>query len=297
MQSARASVAFPTRAELGEGSLWDERLGQLYWVDIVGSKVHVYRPENRSNLSFDVGQNVGTVVATENDKLLLAQRDGFAWLDPRDGRVHELEQLLRDLPNERFNDGKCDPLGRFWAGTMVEKGPKGVGKLYCLDTDFSITTKIEGVTISNGLVWSSDKSRFYYIDTPTHEVIGFDFDPESGAIENRSLVATVPREVGSPDGMTIDSEDQLWVALYHGASVLRIDPKSGEVTFKVEVDAENVTSCAFGGSDLDELFITTASVGLSEQQRARQPLAGSLFSVKLPFRGVPANRFGRALGE
>lgn len=294
MQTARASVAFPARAELGEGSLWDERLGRLLWVDIVGSKVHVFRPANRSNLSFDVGQNVGTVVVTENDKLLLAQRDGFAWLDPDTGRVHPLEQLLGDLPNQRFNDGKCDPAGRFWAGTMVEKGPKGVGKLYCLDTELVVSTKIEGVTISNGLVWSSDCSSFYYVDTPTQEVVRYDFDLTSGAISNRSVVFRVPDEVGAPDGMTIDAEDMLWVALFGGSSVLRIDPTRGEVTFKVEVPASNVTSSAFGGVGLDELFITTARVGLSERERAEQPLAGALFSVKLPFRGVPAHRFARA---
>ena len=142
---------------------------------------------------------------------------------------------------------------------------------------------------------SSDASRFYYIDTPTREIVGYDFDGESGAIENRSVVAEIPQEVGSPDGMTIDSEDQLWVALFHGSAVLRVNPLSGEVTFKVEVPASNVTSCAFGGAHLDELFITTARVGLSDEAREREPLAGSLFSVSLPFRGVPARRFGRAL--
>jgi sugar lactone lactonase YvrE len=295
MQTASASVAFEARAELGEGSLWDERLGRLYWVDIVQSRVHVFNPTNRSNLSFDVGQNVGTVVPTQNDKLLLALRDGFAWLDPDTGRVHLLEQLLADLPGERFNDGKCDPAGRFWAGTMVEKGPKRTGKLYCLDESLDVTTKIEGVTISNGLVWSSDQTRFYYIDTPTHEIVGYDFDVATGAIDNRSVVATIPAGIGSPDGMTIDADDQLWVALFHGASVLRIDPRSGEVGFRVEVPAKNVTSCAFGGLDLDELFITTARVGSSAAELAAQPLAGSLFSVRLPFAGVPAHRFARSL--
>ncbi len=295
METANARVAFPARAQLGEGSLWDERNGQLYWVDILQSFVHVFRPDNHSNLSFDVGQNVGTVVATDNDKLLLALRDGFAWLDPDTGRVHPLEQILKDLPGERFNDGKCDPRGRFWAGTMVEQGPPAVGKLYCLDADLQITTKIEGVSISNGLVWTRDEKRFYYIDTPTQRIVGYDFDAATGAIENRSVVARIPKDVGSPDGMTIDTEDQLWVALYNGSSVLRIDPQSGEVTFKVEVQAKNVTSCAFGGPDLDELFITTARVGLSEARLAEEPHAGSLFSVKLPFRGVPAQRFRRAL--
>ena len=297
MQTVSASVVFPARAQLGEGSLWDDRLGQLYWVDIVGSKVHVFRPQNRSNLSYDVGQNVGTVVATENDKLLLALRDGFGWLDPETGRMHLLEQLLADLPNQRFNDGKCDPTGRFWAGTMVEHGPKGGAKLYCLDADLGITTKIEGVTISNGLCWSSDRSRFYYVDTPTHEIVAYDFDANDGSIEKRRVVATIPEDVGAPDGMTIDAEDQLWVALFHGSAVLRIDPQSSAVTFRVEVAASNVTSCAFGGAELDELFITTARVGLSERELEQQPLAGSLFSVKLPFRGVPAPRFSRRLEE
>jgi sugar lactone lactonase YvrE len=202
---------------------------------------------------------------------------------------------VADTPDQRFNDGQCDPAGRFWVGTKVEGGRTGAGRLYCLDRDLKVTPKLDGVSISNGLVWSGDASRFYYIDTPTQAVVGYDYDQTRGSIENRTLVAKLPEGVGAPDGMTIEADDHLWVALFHGGAVWRIDPSTGKAVFRVELPVSNVTSCAFGGAELDELYITTASVGLDDAQRAAQPLAGSLFVAKVPFRGVAAWRFGRAL--
>jgi sugar lactone lactonase YvrE len=290
-----AKLKFPLLCDLGEGSLWDEREQVLYWIDIAQNKVYRYNPQNGSNLAYDVGENVGTVVVTINDKLLLALRSGFAWLDPNTGRVTHLGDPEADKPHTRFNDGKCDPKGRFWAGTMVENSQTGDGALYCLDTDLTITRKLTGVTCSNGLVWSRDQRRFYYIDTPTLQINCFEFDLETGSLGARRVVAALPRETGAPDGMTIDSEDGLWVALFGGGRVIRIAPLSGQVDCEVEVASPNVTSCAFGGPELNELYITTARVGLSDERRREYPLAGSLFSARLPFRGVPAYRFAREL--
>ena len=295
MQGVEAQVAFPILCDLGEGSLWDERRGLLYWVDICQNKVFAFDPKRSSNLAFDVGESVGTVVLTQNDKLLLALRSGFAWLDPETGRITKLSDPESDQPGNRFNDGKCDPQGRFWAGTMVEKGPRGAGALYCLDTDLSVSKKLDGVTISNGLVWSRDSRRFYYIDTPTQQVSLFDFDPERGNIASRRVVTEIPRQVGSPDGMAIDEEEHLWIALFNGGKVIRIDPASGKIEFEVTLPAQNVTSCAFGGADLRQLFVTTARVGLDSDRRKSQPLAGSLFRAEVPYRGVPAARFARDL--
>ena len=293
MDSVEARVAFPILCDLGEGSLWDEERGVLFWVDISQNKVFRFDPSNSSNLAYDVGESVGTVVLTQNDRLLLALRSGFAWLDPETGKVTKISDPEADLPDNRFNDGKCDPQGRFWAGTMVEHGPREKAALYCLDTDLTVSRKVEGVTVSNGLVWSGDRRLFYYIDTPTQQVALFDFDPESGNIENRRVAAEVPKPAGSPDGMAIDEEGHLWIALFGGYKVIRVDPTSGEIEFEVTLPVRNVTSCAFGGTDLRQLFVTTARVGLDADQRKAQPLAGSLFTAEVPFRGTTTARFAR----
>jgi sugar lactone lactonase YvrE len=290
-----AQLRFPIESDLGEGSLWDEQGQALYWIDIIQKKVYRFDPRNNSNLAYDVGENVGTVVVTANDKLLLALRSGFAWLDPDTGRVTHLTDPESDKPHTRFNDGKCDPRGRFWAGTMVENSQTGDAALYCLDTDLTVTRKLAGVTCSNGLVWSRDSRRFYYIDTPTRQVQCYEYDAETAALGASRTVAVFPHEMGAPDGMAIDAQDGLWVALFGGAQVVRLNSTSGAIDYEVTVAAPNVTSCALGGADLDELFVTTACVGLSDEARRTYPHSGSLFSVKVPFQGVPARRFAKEL--
>jgi len=290
-----ASPKFRMPCDLGEGSLWDEQGQVLYWIDIVQNKVFRFDPKNGSNLAFDVGENVGTVVLTINDKLLVALRTGFAWLNPETGRLTRITDPESDKPHTRFNDGKCDPRGRFWAGTMVENSSKGDGALYCLDTDLTVTRKLTGVSCSNGLVWSRDSRRLFYIDTPTRQIQCFDFDPETASLSSPRTVVEIPAEAGAPDGMAIDEEDGLWVALFGGSKVVRYDSATGEANFEISVAAPNVTSCAFGGRQMQELYITTARVGLNREERDRYPLAGSLFSADVPFRGLPARRFAREL--
>ena len=290
MSETTAEVAFPARCELGEGSLWDAAQNVLYWVDILDHKVFVFDPERRTNRAFDVGEDVGTVVVCDDERLLLALRDGFAYLDPRTGRLERLCDPDPE-PQRRFNDGKCDPEGRFWAGTMAEGGRAGTAALYRIDGELRVERQLDGVTCSNGLAWSSDGQRFYYIDTPTQRIDRFDFEPQSGTLRDRRTAAEIPRELGAPDGMTIDAEDQLWVALFGGARVIRVDPSSGRIGYEVRLPVSNVTSCAFGGRELNELYITTARVGLAPEKLRREPLAGSLFRARLPFRGVVASRF------
>jgi len=290
-----ARLRFPLNCDLGEGSLWDEQAQVLYWVDIIQDKVYCYNPKNNSNLAYDVGENVGAVVVTDNGKLLLALRSGFAWLDPDTGMVTHLYDPESDKPHTRFNDGKCDPVGRFWAGTMVENPKKGDGALYCLDTDLTVTRKLTNISCSNGLVWSSDQRRFYYIDTPTRQIQCFEYDIETASLGTRTVVADVPKEIGAPDGMAIDDSDGLWVALFGGGKVIRVNPVTRAIDYEVKVSAPHATSCAFGGPQLDELFITTARIGLNEEDRRAYPAAGALFSTKVPFKGLPAHRFARNL--
>jgi sugar lactone lactonase YvrE len=295
MTQFAVDIAFATPSELGEGALWDARQQRLYWVDILLQKVYAYDPKSRSNLAYDVGQSVGTVVLTDDDKLLLGLRNGFGWLEPATGETHLVSDPEADKPHTRFNDGKCDPQGRFWVGTICEREPTFDGGLYCLAHDLSVTKKLDKIQCGNGLVWSKDGTRFYYIDTPTQQIWGFDFAGTSGQISNKTVVATIPRGHGCPDGMTIDEADHLWVAMWDGGRVLRVDPATGQIECEIPMPARNVTSVAFGGADLDELYVTTARVGMSPEQRHEFPHAGSLFRVKLPYRGVPATRFAGKL--
>jgi sugar lactone lactonase YvrE len=285
-----AEPILEAKAVLGEGSIWDHRKKCLYWVDILEQKVNIYDPATGDNQAIKVPQDVGTVVCDTAGNLLLALRDGFARLDIDTSEVVMVaEQKAEGI---RFNDGKCDPAGRFWAGTMADDMTDGAAALYCLDTDLAVKQMIDGVTISNGLVWTSDTRHFYYIDTPTFEVAAFDYDIDTGNISNRKVAIAIDGNMGHPDGMTIDEEDMVWIAHWDGGRVTRWDPKTGKLLETVRVPkASLVTSCAIGGPDLNELFITTASANLKAEQRKSQPLAGSLFRVQLDVKGVPAFYF------
>ena len=195
------------------------------------------------------------------------------------------------LPGNRFNDGKCDPAGRFWAGTMSHTDEPEKGSLYLLDKDLSVTQKIENVSISNGLAWSPDQNTFYYIDTPTKKVAAFHFDKTNGNIENKRYVIQFSNNEGTPDGMTIDSEGMLWIAHWDGWQISRWNPATGEKIKTILLPVSRVTSCCFGGKNLDDLYITSASTGLSDDQLRKEPLAGSLFVIKnTGFHGLTAFR-------
>jgi sugar lactone lactonase YvrE len=196
------------------------------------------------------------------------------------------------LPGNRFNDGKCDPAGRFWAGTMSHTDEPEKGSLYLLGKDLSVTKKIEAVSISNGLAWSPDHKTFYYIDTPTKKVAAFHFDNTNGKIEDKRYIIQFLNNEGTPDGMTIDSEGMLWIAHWDGWQISRWNPVTGEKLKSILLPVSRVTSCCFGGKNLDDLYITSASTGLSDDQLKKEPLAGSLFVIKnTGFNGLPAFEF------
>jgi sugar lactone lactonase YvrE len=277
------------RAMLGEGAIWNDALQRLHWIDINGQRVFTYDPATGENRAYDVGQKVGTVVPRARGGLMLALHEGFASLDPDNGRVALLPRPPEHDPAiVRFNDGKCDPAGRFWAGTMaLVKGPKALGRLYRLDADGSMHVMLRDVGTSNGIVWSLDRRTLCFIDTPLLRVDAFDYDDATGAIANRRAVISVPPDLGRPDGSTIDSEGMVWVAMYEGGSVTRWNPRTGELLQTIRLPVARVTSCAFGGPDLGTLYITSARAGLTEEQLAKQPLAGCLFKVKPGVCGVP----------
>jgi sugar lactone lactonase YvrE len=197
----------------------------------------------------------------------------------------------QDLPGNRFNDGKCDPAGRFWAGTLALDGTPKVASLYRIDADLSVHKMLGEVSCSNGIVWTLDGQTMYYIDTFLRRVDAFDYEYQTGEISGRRVAFEIPSEMGFPDGSTLDSEGMLWVALWQGGAVSRWNPETGELLQVVKVPAPNVTSCAFGGPNLDRLYITTARNGMSDQALAEHPLAGGVFFADVSATGLPAFAF------
>jgi len=266
---------------LGEGPVWDAGRQCLWWVDIEPGLVHRYTPATAQYRMLPVGDRCSSLVLCTSGNLMLTLKDGFAIMDAGSGAKDYVARVEANLPDNRFNDGKCDPAGRFWAGTMDYKsGITGAGKLYMLNADRSVTVRLSGITCSNGMAWSPDHTVFYYIDTPTREVVAYCYDKVTGNIRDKRVAVSIPAEQGLPDGMTIDREGMLWVALWGGSAVVRYDPYSGKRIAAIELPVSNVTSCTFGGEHLDDLYITTARSGLSAHELSRQPLAGAVFVCK-----------------
>ncbi|MBN8578615.1 MAG: SMP-30/gluconolactonase/LRE family protein [Cytophagales bacterium] len=284
-----AQLELDARANLGEGALWHPTENRLYWVDIEDKQVHVYNPETKQNRSLSVGQRVGTIVPMQGRGALVGLQRGIYKLDTQTGKT---ELLVNPLPDTllRLNDGKCDPAGRFWVGSLALDSRRRGASLYRFDKD-GIHTMLDSVSISNGIVWTSDRKTMYYNDTPTQTVQAFDYDNHTGKISNRRIVITIPRSLGAPDGMAIDAEDKLWVALWGGYGVGRYDPLTGQLMQKITVPAPHVTSCAFGGKNLETLYITTARAWVKPEILDQYPLSGALFSLNSGVRGVPANLF------
>jgi sugar lactone lactonase YvrE len=275
------------RSKWGEGPIWWG--GGLFYVDIEGHKVWRFDPKTVVEKSWDVGQRVGTVVPRESGGLVIAGDTDVFFLDEISG---ELTSVAADpepgkKPDNRFNDGKCSPDGRFFVGTISLAKKTGDARLYRLDADLTLHEAFGPVTNSNGIVWSGDGKTVFYIDTPRREVLAFDYEADSGQLRNlRSVVSTAHIDA-SPDGMTIDAIGRLWVAFCHGGCVACFDPVNGEEVQRVNFPALETTACAFGGENLDELYVTTGIHGKIQEEHG-----GRLFVVKgLGVRGVTASAF------
>jgi sugar lactone lactonase YvrE len=285
----RPEIAIDSRATLGEGPVWDEQRQLLLWLDILPGLVHRFDPATGSDDVFRVGKPVGSAGLRRSGGLVLAVEDGFALLDEDWQRVGQAV-VEHPGPRARFNEGKCDPAGRFLAGTMAYDLTPGEGSLYRLDPDLTVTKLLDGVTISNGLTWSADGTTMYYIDSPTQGVDAFDYDPGTGRLTNRRRIVDIPTTAGLPDGMTIDAEGCLWVALYGGAAVHRYTPE-GRLDTTLSFPVTNITCPVFGGPRLGLLYVTSARDGLDERQLAAQPHAGAVFTADVGAQGLPGLRF------
>ncbi len=289
----KAELFANTQSNLGEGPVWMDR--QLWFVDINGHQICRIEIDSEGRAGpvecHPVGSTVGALVPRESGGLILALRHGFASFLPESKDLSTLLQV-DDLPDSvRFNDGKCDPRGRFIIGTMGTHNDKPAGILYALDSTLEPKPLLSDLSISNGLAWDAEGTTFYHIDTPTAQVAAFDYDLETATLSNRRVVLEVPKEMGHPDGMTIDREGNLWIALWDGWGVGCWDPRTGKLIQKVDVPAQNATCCTFGGRDLDQLFITTARLNRPPEKLENQPDAGGIFVCRPGVRGLPPYRF------
>jgi sugar lactone lactonase YvrE len=289
--SLQSELILDARAELAEGPAWDARVGVLYWVDIHAGHLHTFDPRDGNDRRLELGAPLGCVAPRRTGGLVAALKSGFATLDPAGGGLGPLADPEAHLPGNRFNDGKCDPAGRFLAGSMDDAEQLASGSLYSLSPGGELKTLLTGLRISNGLAWSPDGGTFYHIDTPTRRVMAYDYDLKSGEIANPRPAVSVPPALGWPDGMTSDAEGRLWVAMWGGGRVARFDPADGRLLAEVPVPARHVSACVFGGADLNELYVTTARKRLSAAELVAQPHSGGLFRVHTDVQGMPTYEF------
>jgi sugar lactone lactonase YvrE len=286
---SRIEHILPCQNQLGEGPVWSVEEQALYWVDIVGKSYARYYPETGKHEVVNVGIEIGVLAQRANGGLVMATRDGLAFWDEE---KRELEYIARPHGNKpfmRFNDGAVDSAGRFWAGSMSEKTPPEDGTLYRLDLDGTVHEMEFGVGCSNGIDWSPNDKIMYYTDSEKRHIYAYDFDAATGAISNRRIFVDTSAEAGAPDGLAVDSEGYIWSARWDGAKVVRYAP-DGTIDRVIEVPVLQPSSCAFGGKDLDELYITSAAEG--KGIRVKYPLSGDLFRVKTGVRGRLPHKFG-----
>lgn len=264
-------------AKLGEGICWHPARGTVWWIDIVGQRYYESDVAGSPPRILQSAQMIGAVAPTVDGGLVAALGDGIYLVDPNTGRESRFATAPgHDATQFRFNDGKIDPRGRFWAGTLALDNRSGQSRLYRIDADKCVTTMHEGVSISNGLAWTADARKLYYIDSPTRTVQVFDFDLEHGTIGPPRVAITLGEADGWPDGCCMDAEDCLWIAHWGASKVTRWKPETATLLQTISLPVANVTSCAFGGEELDQLYITTA---IDDGRMALEPEGGFLFRV------------------
>ncbi len=279
---------------IGEGICWDETDSMLYWIDLLANKIFSYDLDTNTLKILDVGQNTGCIAVREKGGLIAGLQHGIYFVDMDTGEMTLAASPESDKPGNRFNDGECDCMGRFFAGTMSKALDSGAGDntpqgtLYRMDPDGSVKKVLGDVTISNGIGYSPDNTVMYYIDSPTRRVDAFDYDKKTGAICNRRSVVDVPEALGMPDGLTVDAEGMLWVGMWGGGAVIRFDPADGKMLEKIELPAPFVTTMVFGGRDMDEMFVNTAKLNTDLN---KYPEAGGVFRIKMDVKGQYTYKF------
>lgn len=286
MATQTVELALDARAELGEGPRWQEAERRLYWVDIARNRFHRFDPATGDNETRDFSEPVGCFAFRAGGGFILAMKDGLALLDDWAAEPRPFgEQMFIDRPDIRFNDGRTDPAGRFWVGSVNTAKSARDAALYRVDPDGGIELIEGGMLTCNGAAFNADGTRFRHADTPTHELRAYDVDPLAGSLSGRRIVRRFPEGRGRPDGGSFDAEGAYWTALFDGGRVMRL-AEDGEILMTVDLPVTRPTMIAFGGPDLRTAYVTSARTGLSDEQLAEQPHAGGIFSFRVDVPGL-----------
>ncbi|XP_027715240.1 regucalcin-like isoform X1 [Vombatus ursinus] len=284
MSSIKIESVIPDSSRCGESPVWEEKSNSLLYVDIPSKKIFRWNSLTKQVQEVTLDSPVSSVAIRRSGGYVATVGTRFCALNWEDQLLTDLCSVDKDKKNNRFNDGKVDPAGRYFAGTMAEETAPAVlerhqGSLYALFPNGTVEKYFDRVDISNGLDWSMDNKIFYYIDSLSYSVDAFDYDLQTGKIANRRSVYKLEKEEYIPDGMCIDTEGKLWVACYNGGRVIRLDPETGKRLQTVKLPVEKTTSCCFGGKDYSELYVTSARDGLDPDKLVRQPEAGRIFKI------------------
>jgi L-arabinonolactonase len=286
----RVDCVCNAKAILGEGPFWDVIDQRLYWVDIKGKLIHRFDPETGRDETWPTPEVIGSLAVRAKGGLIVALRSGLYFYDLISGETAPVALPSAHPSHNRFNDGKVDRQGRFWSGSMDDLEKEPSGGLFRLDTSLNCDQLVDQITISNSLCWSPDSRTLYYSDSPQRTVWAWDFEPDSGQISNRRVFIHLPSDDGVPDGATIDTEGYFWLSVWGSWEVRRYDP-NGWLDRTVRMPVQQPTCPMFGGKNLDTIYVTSASKGLTEKQLSEQPQAGSLFAFEPGVKGLPEMRF------
>jgi len=282
----KAGLLLDCRNAHGEGVFWSAAYGLLYWTDINGQHVWTFDPVSRASRSYPTPGRVCCFATRTNHaptEIVAAFADGFAFLDLATGERVPISEFEPEKPTTRLNDGRTDPQGRFIAGGMDEKNLAPISSVWRLDADLNLTRLFGGVACANSTCFSPDGRTMYFADSPTREIAAFDYDPETGELGAKKIIATL--DAGVPDGSCVDAEGHIWNAVWEGYRVERRAP-DGRLDRTIEVPVKKPTCCAFGGSDLATLYITSSRLAETDEDLAREPEAGGLFSARPGIRGI-----------
>lgn len=291
---AEVEDVLQARARLGEGPAWDAENGVLWWVDLLNQRVHRFTPETGEDRHWEVSETAACVIPARGERVLVALRSRLALLDPAAGTLEPFADLDAGGGRKRLNDGKCDAAGRLWVGS-TSPDEEGGASLFRVDSDGSVRTVERGFGVCNGTAWSPEGRTLYLADSPRKIIYAYDFDMDRGEIANRRVFADLNDGDAFPDGMAVDEEGCVWSAQWQGGCVIRFGP-DGRERERISIPVPIPTSCAFGGAGLRDLYVTTASVDMGQDELERHVNAGDLFRLRTGARGLPAHPFAGPVG-
>ncbi len=285
------SVASAINYDIGEGPIWHPSSNKLIFVDCNLGYIHQLDPTSGVITKYEVGETIGVALPCKSGGFVVTSKGGLLSYDEKN-QTSLLVPIESSLPSNRMNDGKCDSLGRLWSGTFSSTFERGAGSLYRIDPDLSVTKVVSEVRVSNGIAWNQSETLMYFNDTLSSGIDVFDYDITHGTISNRRRFVDIERKQGLPDGLTVDIEGCVWVALFYGSEVRRYNPQ-GHLVGVVKLPTSRVTSCNFGGTDLTDLYITTADFKINDDGFPHEPEAGYVFKCNPGVSGLPSYPFGR----